>query len=126
MTEGEKPPEQQSTSEKSTSEKSTSEPKSMTSTGTSHLTDSYLTSTSSIVSPEASTAPGNVDAKIRLDIETDQIIIDFGRLVTWVGMRPEQARLFAKILWARAQELEQQSPRAQVIRFPTPPVKPQD
>jgi len=63
------------------------------------------------------TTPAEVDVKITLDYDSDQVIVNFGRLVTWVGMRPDKCRLFARLLWHNANELEKNVPRAKVIQM---------
>jgi hypothetical protein len=69
--------------------------------------------------PQTPQSPqGDTGVEFRLDLENDQVIVDFKKILAWVGLRPEQAKLFARILWQKAEELEKAIPRAKVIRLP--------
>jgi len=46
---------------------------------------------------------------IRIDIEKDVVIIDFGKELKWIGLYKEQAIQFAKMITDKAMDLPEQS-----------------
>jgi hypothetical protein len=47
---------------------------------------------------------GEIRLAVAADRDTETVIIDFGKDVSWVGMRPEQAEAFGQLLIEKAKE----------------------
>lgn len=53
---------------------------------------------------------GELSIKLSVDPETEAIVLDFGKPVTWIGMTADGAFAFAQLLADKAQALKGRRP----------------